>query len=130
MSVISLPNVQAPPGPVRIGSSTTLTSRISSSRRGLTVHGVELSKTEKFTTSLNDSKVDENSWPFTRICDVPNWSMSAEAVAENGRCAVAAAGTKALPKFGLTTMSGLKISENALKLNDASSHELFVIWMS
>ena len=117
MFSMSLPNVHAPPGPVRTGSSTTLTSRISSSRRGLTVHGVELSKTEKFTIWLNDSKVKgEKSWPFTPICDVPNCSMSGEAVTVNGRCAVPAAGTKALPKFGLTMMSGLKLNGNALKL--------------
>jgi hypothetical protein len=59
MFSISLPNVHAPPGPVRIGSSTTLTSRISSSRRALIVHAVELSKTEKFTGCTNDSKLDE-----------------------------------------------------------------------
>ena len=53
MFSMSLPNVHAPPGPVRTGSSTTLTSRIASSRRGLTVHGVELSMTEKFTIWLN-----------------------------------------------------------------------------
>ena len=40
MFSMSLPNVHAPPGPVRIGSSTTLTSRISSSLRERTEHGV------------------------------------------------------------------------------------------
>ena len=130
MFSMSLPNVHAPPGPVRIGSSTTLTSRISSSRRGLIVHGVELSRTEKFTTWANDSKVDENSWPLTMICDVPNCSMSAEALTANGRCAVLAAGTNAFPKLGFTMMSGLKVDVNALKLKDASSHELFVICTS
>ena len=56
MFSMSLPNDHAPPGPVRIGSSTTLTSRIASSRWGLIVHGVEVSMTEKFTTWANCSK--------------------------------------------------------------------------
>ena len=64
MFSMSLPNVHAPPGPVRTGSSTTLTSRIASSRRGLIVHAVELSRTEKFTIWLNGSKLDEKSWAF------------------------------------------------------------------
>ena len=53
-----------------------------------------------------------------------------EAFAVNERCAVLAAGTNASPKFGLTVMFGLKLIGNALKLNDASSHELFVICTS
>ena len=130
MFSMSLPNVHAPPGPVRTGSSTTLTSRIPSSRRGLTVHAVELSKTEKFTVWLNDSKMDENSRALTMTCVVPNCSMPSAALTVKGRCAVLAAGTKALPKLGFTMISGVNASENASKSNGASSHELFVIWTS
>ncbi len=53
--------------------------------------------------------------------------MSSEAIAVNGKCTVPAAGTKALSKFGLTLISGLKLKGNALKKAFASSHELFVI---
>ena len=131
MFSMSLPNVHAPPGPVRIRSSTTLTSRISSSRRGLTVHGVELSRTEKFTAELKYSKVNcEKSWPLMPIGNVPNCSVVADAFTANGKCAVVDAGTKMSPKFGLTRMSGLKSNMNASKWNEVSSQVLFWIAMS
>ncbi len=116
MFSMSLPNVHAPPGPVRTGSSTTLTSRISSSRRGLIVHGVELSKTEKFTIWLNDSKLDENSWAFTPICDVPNCSMSGEALTANGRCAVLAAGTNAIPEVRAHDDVGVEVERERVEV--------------